>query len=87
LLPTRHGRHDIGAAWLVNSAPGNVTKRHIFDDEFKALAPLALANGLNPYGPNDPNVSIMFKLAPAFYRAYIQKRTGFTGGARVLDLP
>jgi SAM-dependent methyltransferase len=60
--------------------------RNISDDDFKAIDPLSISGGLNPYGDGDQSVSIMFKLGPTFYRTYIQKKTGFTGGARVLDL-
>ena len=60
--------------------------RNIGDDEFKSIDPLSICGGLNPYGDGDTNAAIMFKLGPAFYRGYIQKKTGFTSQARVLDL-
>jgi SAM-dependent methyltransferase len=60
--------------------------RKLSDEAFKALDPLEISGGLNPYGEGDVNVFNMFRLGQGFYRDYIVTRTGFTGRGRVLDL-
>jgi ubiquinone/menaquinone biosynthesis C-methylase UbiE len=60
--------------------------RQMSPEEFKAVDPLTINKGKNPYHEGHQAIFSEFRRGPNFYRNYVQKRTKFTGGGTVLDL-
>lgn len=59
---------------------------NISSEDLAALDLRRFNDGRSPYPETDNSLDNAFKPGIDFFREYVGKRTGFTGGARVLDL-